>query len=346
MTTIFPTRLWTYSIVIAFGITTRLSAAVLPESMSEAMKQAAAYLKREAEVWPDENGCYSCHNNGDAARVLFGQHDFSSQLQGERWKTMLNWYVQPEKWLSAKTDEVSLSPALYTIQFGKGLLSAETSGLLAPTQQQRYEVGRLVADHQNEQGYWPIEPAGTVGSPGTYGNTLGVAFALDILSACSDATFETNIGRANQWLFSQIPSATVDIAGTLLALKHSTNPTKRSIQSRLTEQLIQRQSQSGGWGPYQNRWPEVFDTSIAMIALAELSPDPESSLETPLVKGVEFLLEIQDELGAWPETTRPTGGTSYAQHISTTAWALQALQAAARSTGALTQSLQPLGDSK
>jgi len=34
---------------------------------------------------------------------------------------------------------------------------------------------------------------------------------------------------------------------------------------------------------------------------------------------------MQQPAGGWPETTRPSGGVSYAEHISTTAWALYAL---------------------
>jgi len=42
-------------------------------------------------------------------------------------------------------------------------------------------------------------------------------------------------------------------------------------------------------------------------------------------RGREFLLRMQHADGGWPETTRPAGGVSYAEHISTTAWALEAL---------------------
>ncbi|MEX0713581.1 MAG: hypothetical protein WD278_14585 [Pirellulales bacterium] len=40
-------------------------------------------------------------------------------------------------------------------------------------------------------------------------------------------------------------------------------------------------------------------------------------------------MDQQLEDGSWPETTRPAGGQSYAQRISTTAWATIALLATA-----------------
>jgi hypothetical protein len=42
-------------------------------------------------------------------------------------------------------------------------------------------------------------------------------------------------------------------------------------------------------------------------------------------RGRRFLVGAQRADGSWPETTRPPGGESYAQRISTTAWATLAL---------------------
>ncbi len=42
-------------------------------------------------------------------------------------------------------------------------------------------------------------------------------------------------------------------------------------------------------------------------------------------RGRAFLIAEQRADGSWPETTRPTGGESYAQRISTAGWAAMAL---------------------
>ena len=34
-------------------------------------QRAVDYLARETPRWSKENGCFSCHNNGDAARALY-----------------------------------------------------------------------------------------------------------------------------------------------------------------------------------------------------------------------------------------------------------------------------------
>ena len=44
-------------------------------------------------------------------------------------------------------------------------------------------------------------------------------------------------------------------------------------------------------------------------------------------RGRDFLVASQEEDGGWPGTTRPAGGDSYAQRVSTSAWAAMALLA-------------------
>ena len=76
--------------------------------------------------------------------------------------------------------------------------------------------------------------------------------------------------------------------------------------------LRRARTSDGGWG-------EPFDTAIAILAL-------DAAGEKELVaSGRASLLKLQQPAGGWPETTRPPGGVSYAEHISTTAWALYAL---------------------
>jgi hypothetical protein len=49
-----------------------------------------------------------------------------------------------------------------------------------------------------------------------------------------------------------------------------------------------------------------------------------------IARGRGYLIASQDEDGSWPEMTRPPGGTSYAQRISSTGWATLALLATRR----------------
>ena len=82
------------------------------------------------------------------------------------------------------------------------------------------------------------------------------------------------------------------------------------------------QAADGGWGPFVTSQPEVFDTALVVLALSHAREMPEA-----VRRGRAYLLERQQDDGSWVETTRPSGGESYAQRISTTAWALLALLA-------------------
>ena len=68
--------------------------------------------------------------------------------------------------------------------------------------------------------------------------------------------------------------------------------------------------------------PEPFDTALALLSLSKSGDtDPVRSL---IARGRAFLIAHQQDDGGWVETTRPPGGESYAQRISTTGWATPA----------------------
>ena len=85
------------------------------------------------------------------------------------------------------------------------------------------------------------------------------------------------------------------------------------------------QTSDGGWGPYPDSPPEVFDTAVALLALAELRREP--GVDDLIRRGRIFLIAEQNPDGSWPATTRPSGADSYAQRLSTTGWATLALLA-------------------
>jgi squalene cyclase len=87
--------------------------------------------------------------------------------------------------------------------------------------------------------------------------------------------------------------------------------------------LLRAQSSGGGWGPYPQSPAEAFDTAVAVLGLQKLN-EPDRTGKA-IARGRDFLIARQQPYGGWQETTRPPGSQSYAQHISTTAWATLAL---------------------
>ena len=64
-----------------------------------------------------------------------------------------------------------------------------------------------------------------------------------------------------------------------------------------------------------------------MVVLALAGQEQTAEIKTWIGRGRAYLLAAQEKDGGWPETTRPSGSSSYAQRTATTAWALQALLA-------------------
>jgi hypothetical protein len=168
---------------------------------------------------------------------------------------------------------------------------------------------------QQPDGSWRVEDEGdAAGSPVTWGTALATYFARRTMKASGG--HEHAAARAERWLRALQPRYTVDEAAVLLAL-----PRDAAVRRRAFGRFKQMQTSEGGWGPRLHAPAEAFDTAVVLLALRAAG-------RTDLIqRGREFLIRTQLPSGGWPETTRPSGSQSYAQHISTTAWAAMALLA-------------------
>jgi hypothetical protein len=285
--------------------------------------RALAFLSREVPAWSRDNGCFSCHNNGDAARALY----FASRMRGPVERSALadttSWVKQPQRWADNKGDPGFSDQRLADLQFAASLLAAVEAGLVRdrrPLQQ----AARRIAAGQDETGAWPVEPQNAVGSPATWGTALATYMAWRTLRAAPDASaVAIAMGKAREWL-AQLAPANVPAAATLL-LWSADDGGKDALAGRSEARALLQSAQGsdGGWGPYAQSPSEVFDTALALLALAELPPDPDTRAR--IRRGRQFLAGAQLPDGSWPATTRPSGGTSYAQQMSTTGWATLAL---------------------
>jgi squalene cyclase len=109
--------------------------------------------------------------------------------------------------------------------------------------------------------------------------------------------------RATAWLRKAPVGTVLDAAAIALA---------EPLRKDAVAVLRSSQNRDGGWG-------ETFDTAVAILAMHRAGE------RAAVERGRAALLRLQQEAGGWQETTRPPGGVSYAEHISTTAWALYAL---------------------
>jgi squalene cyclase len=134
---------------------------------------------------------------------------------------------------------------------------------------------------------------------------------------------EDSIAKADRWLLALKPKTTPEAAAVLFRTSSELSLEWRSLRSAAVEYIQSSQNSEGGWGPYRTSPPETFDTALALLALVRAGDSAEIS--KMIQRGRAFLVAEQYADGSWPETTRPTGGKSYAQRISTTGWATMAL---------------------
>lgn len=94
----------------------------------EAERKAVAYLIREVPAWSRDNQCFSCHNNGDAARALYVASRKGHHVPSEALADTTAWLSRPEQWKHNKGDPGFSDPRLANLQFAAALLTAIETG--------------------------------------------------------------------------------------------------------------------------------------------------------------------------------------------------------------------------
>jgi hypothetical protein len=276
--------------------------------------RAVRYLAREVPLWPVKNKCFSCHNNGDAARALFAARRRSIPFDPAALETTARWLRNPDEWKYNGPPVEYSDKKLATLQFAHALSAEAELGEPRTNVPLRYAAER-VRDLQEKDGSWAVDAGGLPGSPVTYGRVLATVVARRILIAAGRQAFADAVGRADGWLAARKPVLILDAAALLYG---GTGDVDHALAL-----FGMGQTRDGGWGPYVTSPPEVFDTSLVLLGLASHRDRP--GVKEMIRRGREFLIASQQPDGSWPETTRPPGAESYAQRISTTGWALLAL---------------------
>ena len=290
------------------------------------------YLKKEVPKWRQEHSCYSCHNNGDAARALLVAgakgYDIGTSLDDT-----LAFLRQPSHWDQNKAPSGFDDKQLARIQFASALAVAERYGKAASTDVEA--AAKLLASDQKPDGSWQLDNSQSLGSPATYGTIIATWSARTTLISSGMQPDNFTIVQADRWIRGLAPENVLDASATILALELSSDVMAENLRRNCLSILRQGQAPTGGWGPYVTAAPQVFDTALAVLALSSLEAEPRlarsaytpQELKDTIANGKKFIVSEQRVDGSWPETTRPANQESYAQRISTTGWALLALLA-------------------
>jgi squalene cyclase len=137
--------------------------------------------------------------------------------------------------------------------------------------------------------------------------------------------FQKQVALAEEWLRKLPGQNVLEAAAILTGLEDSDGDDAVAHCDRAIAFLLHAQTSDGGWGPFANSPPENFDTAAALLVLAAFRE--RDDVRKVVARGRAHLVAEQLADGSWTETTRPPGATSYAQRLSTTAWATLALLA-------------------
>lgn len=276
------------------------------------------YLAKEVPRWSRDNHCFSCHNNGDAARALYAARRLGYTVSAAALADTTRWLVQPARWDDNHGSPAASDKKLARIQFAAALAEACRTGATHDRRALMAAADSLLA-LQEPDGAWIVDTGGLPGAPATYGSTLATYMTRRTLEIAGAKRFRSAIGRANRWFAAAAPASILDAAAALLALPHSD-----AIKRKCLPRILSSQTSDGGWGPQPHLPAEPFDTAIVLLAL-KAAGQTDAALVTTRARARAFLIAQQDPTGAWPETTRPGGAQSYAERISTTAWVTCAL---------------------
>ena len=175
--------------------------------MGSGLESALRYLEAEVPRWKRENGCHSCHNNGDGARALLIAKSLGFRVKEEVLADSLEWLNSPSKWEPK---------ALARVQFTSALVAALNTALVTD-RKPLLEAAALLAGDQSANGSWQVETEGTLGSAVTYGPALATHLAREALEFADEAKYKGAIEKAGAWLAALKPETPLDAAAHYLA---------------------------------------------------------------------------------------------------------------------------------
>src|SRR5207245_5450587 len=120
---------WLSCLLVAVAVATPIANAAEPDRLRERPEQKALrFLAREVPRWAAKNKCYSCHNNGDAARALYLAKRLNLAVPAKALDDTSRWLARPADWAQNGGEGPFDDKVLSRIQFAAALADGIETG--------------------------------------------------------------------------------------------------------------------------------------------------------------------------------------------------------------------------
>ena len=312
---------------------------VRANTVPAAIERSLPLLQRADSDFTPKSGCISCHNDSLAAMTMGMARRAGFRINEE----MAARQVQANL-SNIERFRDRLRQGVYVAQvndnFGFGILAYMLIGLDAEHHKPDLNTdaaAMYIKMHQMPDGHWEMG-RGTARPPlcSAYISATVLSMrALQLYAPKSDKkAYEKSIEMAAEWIAKAEPTVEEDRVWRLIGLVWAAK-NKDATQKSLRE-LLARQRGDGGWSDMPSTDSSSYATGKALFALKLAGL---SASNPAYQRGVQFLLNTQQEDGSWFVKSRAMGFQpyfdsgfpyQYDQWISAagTAWATMALTGA------------------
>jgi len=319
---------------------------VRSNTIQGAIQRSIPLIQRSDASFTAKAGCISCHNDSLAAMAVGAARKngfrVDEQIAAQQVKANITYLAERRDSLHQGFFAAQAGAEAVGDVFGPVVLSYILVGLDAEHYKADLNtdaVAMYLKSRQQADGHWAYSVADN--RPPIcldyIGQTALSMRALQLYSPKVDrADYEKSIQLAAQWLVKAEPKTAEDRVWQLLGLSWAGRD-KDAIK-KLQRDLVAVQQSDGGWSDIPTRASNAYATGRVLLAL-QTSGLPIS--DVAFQRGVQFLLNTQNEDGSWYVKTRALGlqpyfdnGFPYGvdQFISNagTSWATMALALASR----------------
>ena len=224
-------------------------------------QNAVAFLRSEVPARSREKHCFSCHNNGDAARALLHAARSGLDVPDAALADTARWLIKPEGWEHNGGEGPFVDKRLARVAFTAALATAFSTGRITDPKPVVAAAGALALD-QAADGSWPLEGEDATECASHVRPAPGHPAGAQSLATADPARFRSAIARADNWLLARKVQNVTDASIILMAFESPARQPAVAARLQTALDLLARiQAPEGGWGLDAYSPPEPFDTA-------------------------------------------------------------------------------------